>query len=172
MFTKTFVGTWMLQRVTGGSIMYDGEDVAKYKEKDWLKIRGKKIAMVMQDPMTSLNPLRKAGQGIQESIEHHQGLGAEAKKAAIERRWPRSASLSAATTSTPMSSPAVCVDWRRHRHWSCSAILEAWSPATITVRMTIRPEILDLINFSDLTSGEQPPVLTRRRRTTPRSWVV
>ena len=48
-------------------------------------MRGKKIAMVMQDPMTSLNPLKKIGKQIQESIEHHQGLkGAEAKKAAIE----------------------------------------------------------------------------------------
>ena len=42
-------------------------------------------AMVMQDPMTSLNPLKKIGKQIQESIEHHQGLkGEEAKKAAIE----------------------------------------------------------------------------------------
>ena len=48
-------------------------------------MRGKKIAMVMQDPRTSLNPLKKIGKQIQESIEHHQGLkGAEAKKAAIE----------------------------------------------------------------------------------------
>ena len=85
-FTKTFVG--MLDangKITGGSILYDGEDLTQFKEKDWLKIRGKKIAMVMQDPMTSLNPLKKVGKQIQESIEHHQGLkGAEAKKAAIE----------------------------------------------------------------------------------------
>ena len=78
-FTKTFVG--MLDangKITGGSILYDGEDLAQFKEKDWLKIRGKKIAMVMQDPMTSLNPLKKVGKQIQESIEHHQGLkGAE-----------------------------------------------------------------------------------------------
>ena len=48
-------------------------------------MRGKKIAMVMQDPMTSLNPLKKIGKQIQESIEHHQGLkGEAAKKAAIE----------------------------------------------------------------------------------------
>ena len=41
--------------------------------------------MVMQDPMTSLNPLKKSGKQIQESIEHHQGLhGEAAKKAAIE----------------------------------------------------------------------------------------
>ena len=85
-FTKTFVG--MLDangKITGGSIMFEGRDMTKFTEKDWLGVRGKKIAMVMQDPMTSLNPLKKIGKQIQESIEHHQGLkGEEAKKAAIE----------------------------------------------------------------------------------------
>ena len=86
-FTKTFVG--MLDgngSITGGSIMYDGKDLAKFKkEKEWLTIRGKKIAMVMQDPMTSLNPLKKVGKQIQECIELHQGLkGAVAKKATLQ----------------------------------------------------------------------------------------
>ena len=86
-FTKTFVG--MLDAngsITNGTIMYNGEDMAQYKtEADWLKIRGKKIAMVMQDPMTSLNPLKKIGKQIEESIELHQGLkGEEAKKEALE----------------------------------------------------------------------------------------
>ena len=85
-FTKNFVG--MLDangKITGGSIMFEGRDMTKFTEKDWLGVRGKKIAMVMQDPMTSLNPLKKIGKQIQESIEHHQGLkGEEAKKAAIE----------------------------------------------------------------------------------------
>lgn len=86
-FTKSFVG--MLDAngsIVGGSILYDGNDLSKFKkERDWLKIRGKKISMVMQDPMTSLNPLKKIGVQIQESIELHQGLkGAEAKKKALE----------------------------------------------------------------------------------------
>ena len=86
-FTKTFVG--MLDgngSITGGSIMYDGKDLAKLKkEKEWMTIRGKKIAMVMQDPMTSLNPLKKVGKQIQECIELHQGLkGAVAKKATLQ----------------------------------------------------------------------------------------
>ena len=86
-FTKTFVG--MLDgngSITGGSIMYDGKDLAKFKkEKEWMTIRGKKIAMVMQDPMTSLNPLKKVGKQIQECIELHQGLkGAIAKKATLQ----------------------------------------------------------------------------------------
>ena len=85
-FTKTFVGMLDVNgKITGGSIMYEGRDMTKFTEKDWLGIRGKKIAMVMQDPMTSLNPLKKIGKQIQESIEHHQGLhGEAAKKAAIE----------------------------------------------------------------------------------------
>ena len=86
-FTKSFIG--MLDAngsIVGGSITYDGVDISKCKtEKEWLGIRGKKIAMVMQDPMTSLNPLKKVGKQIQESIELHQGLkGEEAKKEAIE----------------------------------------------------------------------------------------
>ena len=86
-FTKAFLG--MLDangKITGGTIQYDGKDLAQFKtEKDWLSIRGKKISMVMQDPMTSLNPLKKIGRQIQESIELNQGIkGAEARKKAIE----------------------------------------------------------------------------------------
>ena len=82
-FTKSFLG--MLDQngsITGGSIMYEGNDLAKYTtEKEWRTIRGKKISMVMQDPMTSLNPLKKVGVQIQESIELHQGLDKAAAKA-------------------------------------------------------------------------------------------
>ncbi len=86
-FTKSFLG--MLDangKITGGSITYEGIDISKYTtEKQWRDIRGRKIAMVMQDPMTSLNPLKKVGKQIQESIELHRGVkGAEAKKLAIE----------------------------------------------------------------------------------------
>ena len=86
-FTKTFVG--MLDAngtITNGTIMYNGEDMAQYKtEAEWLKIRGKKISMVMQDPMTSLNPLKKIGKQIEESITLNQGLtGEAAKKEALE----------------------------------------------------------------------------------------
>ncbi len=85
-FTKCFVG--MLDKngsVTGGSILYNGQDLAKFTtEREWRSIRGKKIAMVTQDPMTSLNPLKKIGVQIQEAIELHQGLhGHAAKKEAI-----------------------------------------------------------------------------------------
>ena len=86
-FTKSFMG--MLDangKITGGSIMYEGNDLATYTtEKQWMTIRGKKISMVMQDPMTSLNPLKKIGPQIMESITLNQGLkGEAAKKKALE----------------------------------------------------------------------------------------
>ncbi len=86
-FTKSFMGLldsngW----IDSGSIIYKGNDIASYKtEKDWLKIRGKEIAMVFQDPMTSLNPLKTIGKQVQEAVELHQGFkGDEAKKLVLE----------------------------------------------------------------------------------------
>jgi oligopeptide transport system ATP-binding protein len=85
-FTKSFLG--MLDKngsICGGSIVFEGKDMAGFTEKEWQTIRGKKIAMVMQDPMTSLNPLKTVGKQIQEAIELHRGLkGAEAKAETIK----------------------------------------------------------------------------------------
>ncbi len=86
-FTKSFMGLLDSNgRVESGTIMYKGDNLAKFKtEDDWIKIRGKEIAMVFQDPMTSLNPLKSIGKQVQESIELHQNLkGEEAKKLAID----------------------------------------------------------------------------------------
>ena len=64
--------------IDNGSIMYNGEDLSQYKkEKQWLKVRGKEIAMVLQDPMTSLNPLKTIGAQIMEAIELHQNMHGE-----------------------------------------------------------------------------------------------
>lgn len=86
-FTKTFTGMLDINgRVTNGEIWFEGEDLAKFTtNKDWLKIRGKKIATVFQDPMTSLNPVRTIGYQISEVIIKHQGKSKEeAKKEAVE----------------------------------------------------------------------------------------
>ena len=86
-FTKTFMGLLDSNGyVDGGSIVYDGRELAGYtSEKEWLTIRGREIAMVLQDPMTSLNPLKTIGAQIQEAVELHQGLkGPAAKQAVLE----------------------------------------------------------------------------------------
>ena len=87
-FTKTFMGLldnngW----IDNGSIEYGGMDLAKFKkEKEWVPIRGKRIAMVFQDPMTSLNPLKSIGKQIQEAFTLHnkEVSAAEAKKRTLE----------------------------------------------------------------------------------------
>ena len=86
-FTKSFMG--MLDKngsIKSGEILYDGMDLAKFKtEADWLKIRGHRITMVFQDPMTALSPLVTVGRQIAETLELHQGLrGRAAKEKAIE----------------------------------------------------------------------------------------
>ena len=86
-FTKSFIG--MLDKngkVTGGQVLFRGEDMMKYTtEAEWLKIRGKRIAMVFQDPMTSLNPVRTIGEQIAEVIIWHFKVShAEAKRETIE----------------------------------------------------------------------------------------
>jgi len=72
--------------IESGSIMYNGRDLAKLKtEKDWQGHRGSQVAMVMQDPMTSLNPLKSIGWQICEALRHNQNMnGNEAKKKSIE----------------------------------------------------------------------------------------
>lgn len=85
--TKSFIG--MLDRngwVDSGSILFDGQDLASFRgEKPWLSIRGKKISMVFQDPMTSLNPLRTVGSQIAEVYSLHRGYGRkQSTDAAVE----------------------------------------------------------------------------------------
>ncbi len=84
---KTFIGLLAQNgSIDSGSIIYGGEDLAAYKtEADWLKVRGKRIAMIFQDPMTSLNPLKTVGAQVMESITLHRNVTAEeAKKLAVE----------------------------------------------------------------------------------------
>lgn len=76
--------------ISSGEIIYYGMDdgqpqvLSNYKkDKEWLKIRGSEVSMIMQDPMTSLNPLKTIGKQIGESLELHQGLKGKALKEAV-----------------------------------------------------------------------------------------
>ena len=61
-------------KVIGGQILFEGRDVTAMSEKELLKIRGKDISMIFQDPMTSLNPLFTIGNQIEESLRKHTSL--------------------------------------------------------------------------------------------------
>ncbi len=83
-FMKAFMGLLDANGyVESGRIVYRGTDMAGFTEKEWLKIRGKEIAMVLQDPMTSLNPLKTIGAQIGEAVRMHQGLKGDALKSAV-----------------------------------------------------------------------------------------
>lgn len=85
--SKSFIGLLEQNgRVESGKILYKSWDLAGFKkEAEWLQIRGKEIAMIFQDPMTSLNPLKTVGEQVLETITLHQGIkGPEAVKAAVD----------------------------------------------------------------------------------------
>ena len=62
-------------RIDGGSIVFRGQNLLSKSEAEMRKIRGKDIAMIFQDPMTSLNPVLTVGSQISEAVRLHLGLG-------------------------------------------------------------------------------------------------
>ena len=69
--------------IAGGQIRYHGNDIVKMNENELLGIRGKRIAMIFQDPLTSLNPLSRVGDQFIETIQTH--LKGVSKKEAFEQ---------------------------------------------------------------------------------------
>src|SRR4029078_8479475 len=71
-------------KIVSGAIRFEGQDITKLSEKQLENIRGDDIAMIFQDPMTSLNPTLKIGTQITESIRRHLGsTKAQARKRAL-----------------------------------------------------------------------------------------
>jgi peptide/nickel transport system ATP-binding protein len=67
-----------------GSIRFDGTELTKLAEDDWCRLRGDRLGMVFQEPMTALNPLHTVGAQIGESLRLHKGLtGAAARAQAL-----------------------------------------------------------------------------------------
>src|SRR5579864_708487 len=72
-------------KTVGGEITFEGRDLLKISEEDMRSIRGNKIGMIFQEPMTSLNPVFTVGNQIEESILLHEKVSKEeAKNRAIE----------------------------------------------------------------------------------------
>ena len=72
-------------KIVEGEILLDGQDIVKLSDEERRKIRGNKISMIFQEPMTSLNPVMKIGDQIVEAIRMHQDKSKEeARKMTIE----------------------------------------------------------------------------------------
>jgi oligopeptide/dipeptide ABC transporter ATP-binding protein len=61
-------------RIVGGQVLLDGDDLVPRTERQMRRIRGRKISMILQDPMSSLNPVFSIGMQVQEPIAIHHGL--------------------------------------------------------------------------------------------------
>jgi peptide/nickel transport system ATP-binding protein len=69
-------------RIVGGEILFDGRDLLQLSEPEMRHLRGNAIAMIFQEPMSSLNPVFTVGNQIAEAVRLHQGLG---RRAAYEK---------------------------------------------------------------------------------------
>ncbi len=136
-------------RIVGGEILFEGRNLLTLQEEEMRKIRGNKIGMIFQEPMTSLNPVFTVGNQIEESILLHQNVSKEeAKNRAIEmlkkvgipapeqryKEYPHQ--LSGGMRQRVMIAIAL----------SCNpAILIADEPTT-ALDVTVQAQILELIN--------------------------
>ena len=72
-------------RIVSGNIRFEGQDLLALSEEEMRRVRGKRISMIFQEPMTSLNPVFRIGDQIAETLRLHEGLSAaEAHNRAVE----------------------------------------------------------------------------------------
>ena len=98
-------------RIVEGEVIFDGKDLLKLNDEGIRRIRGNDIAMIFQDPMTSLNPVLTVGRQIGEALELHKGMNQDQSRKRTDRaagagRHP--VPLGAASTTTRTSSRAAC----------------------------------------------------------------
>lgn len=86
---KTMLGLTLLGllpkqgRVTAGEVLLDGVDILKCSEREWRRIRGSRISMILQDPMRSLNPVMTVGSQVAEPLRRHQQVRGRAVVEAV-----------------------------------------------------------------------------------------
>jgi len=135
-------------KIGGGSIMFEGQDLARASEPEMQSVRGAKIAMIFQEPMTSLNPVFTIGNQICEAIRLHQGKSrAQARERAIDM-----------LRLVKIADPERRIDDYPHRlsggmrqrvmiamALSCNPKLLIADEPTTALDVTIQAQILDLI---------------------------
>jgi oligopeptide transport system ATP-binding protein len=136
-------------RIVGGQILFDGEDLLKLSDEEMRHIRGNRIAMIFQDPMTSLNPVLTVGRQITESLELHLKL---TKREATNRAAELLDMVGIPSASKRLDNyPHQFSGGMRQRvmiamSLSCNPELLIADEPTTALDVTIQAQILELIN--------------------------
>jgi oligopeptide/dipeptide ABC transporter ATP-binding protein len=135
-------------RIAGGKLLFEGEDLLQKSEVEMRRVRGKRIAMILQDPMASLNPLFTIGDQVAEPIRVHEGAGRAAA-------WSRACELLKAVRI-----PSPQTRLRQHPHEmsggmrqrivgaiaiSCEPRLLIADEPTTSLDLTIQAQYLNLL---------------------------
>jgi peptide/nickel transport system ATP-binding protein len=147
-------------RIVRGRIRLDGQDVTHWSESQWRRVRGPVVSMVLQDPLTALNPVRRIGAQMADVLRLHRGLRGAAclREAAalldrVHVREPeRVLSLYPHELSGGMRQRVVIA-----MAWACQPQLILCDEPTTALDVTVQKEVLRLIH--ELAQGGQGVLL-------------
>ncbi len=139
-----------------GSIRLDGQELATLDDAAWCRLRGRRIGMVFQEPMSALNPLHRIGHQIAEGLRLHRGLGAAAARAESLRLLDRVKLPQAAQRLSAY--PHQLSGGQRQRvviaiALACGPDLLIADEPTTALDTTVQREVLDLLDELVAESG-------------------
>jgi oligopeptide/dipeptide ABC transporter ATP-binding protein len=143
-------------QIAGGKMLFEGEDLLKKSEAEMRRVRGKRIAMILQDPMASLNPLFTIGDQVAEPIRVHEGVK---RRAAWQKALELLKAVRIASPRTRLSQhPHEMSGGMRQRivgaiGISCEPRLLIADEPTTSLDLTIQAQYLNLLSELQRTRG-------------------